>query len=93
VIVSGVSVINKLNISSPHPIGDKEVLGSFEDLYEAFVHFFSRGAPAERFMANEDAVDRIVTTIEDKHLRAQVKYFIFIFNINFFSITLAGMLH
>jgi len=53
VIVSGVNIINKLNISSPNPIGDKEMLNGFEDLYEAFVHFFSRGAPAERFMANE----------------------------------------
>jgi hypothetical protein len=74
VIVSGVNVINKMNITSPNQIGDKEVLNGFEDLYEAFVHFFSRGAPAERFMANENAFDRIVAAIEDKDLRAQVKF-------------------
>jgi hypothetical protein len=72
VIVSGVNVINRLNISSPNPIGDKEVMNGFEDLYETFVHFFSSGAPAERFMANEDAFDKIVAAIEDKQLRAQV---------------------
>ena len=63
------------------------MLNGFEDLYEAFVHFFSRGAPAERFMANEgklhannvfnntilDAFDKIIATLEDKHeLRVQV---------------------
>uniref|UniRef100_A0A1I8B950 Uncharacterized protein n=1 Tax=Meloidogyne hapla TaxID=6305 RepID=A0A1I8B950_MELHA len=71
VIVSGVSVINNLNISSPNPIGDKEMLGGFEDLYEVFVHFFTRGAPAERFMANDVTFDKIVSAIEDKQLRAQ----------------------
>lgn len=54
------------------------MLGSYDDLYEAFVHFFSRGAPAERFMANDDAFDKMVTTIEDKHLRAQVQLFYYI---------------
>lgn len=71
VIVSGVDVINQLNISSPNTIEDKEVLNGFEDLYEAFVHFFTRGAPAERFMANEAAFDKIIATVEDKHLRTQ----------------------
>ncbi|KAL3121071.1 hypothetical protein niasHT_005331 [Heterodera trifolii] len=71
VIVSGVSMVNKLNISSPNPIADKEVLNGFEDLYEAFVHFFTRGAPAERCMVNDAAFDRMVHTVEDKHLRAQ----------------------
>nr|CAD2175662.1 unnamed protein product [Meloidogyne enterolobii]CAD2200723.1 unnamed protein product [Meloidogyne enterolobii] len=71
VIVSGVSVINNLNISSPNPIGDKEMLGGFEDLYEVFVHFFTRGAPAERFMANDLTFDKIVSAIEDNQLHAQ----------------------
>lgn len=72
VIVSGISMVNKLNVSSANPIGDKEVLNGFEDLYEAFVHFFSRGAPAERYMADDKAFEKMLSAIEDKHLRAQV---------------------
>uniref|UniRef100_A0A914LWP1 ADP-dependent glucokinase n=1 Tax=Meloidogyne incognita TaxID=6306 RepID=A0A914LWP1_MELIC len=47
------------------------MLGGFEDLYEVFVHFFTRGAPAERFMANDLTFDKIVSAIEDNQLHAQ----------------------
>lgn len=73
-IVSGVSMVNKLNISSANSIGDKEVLNGFEDLFEAFVYFFSRGAPAERYMANDEAFNKMVGAIEDKYMRAQVSF-------------------
>jgi hypothetical protein len=82
-------VINQLNISSPNTIEDKEVLNGFEDLYEAFVHFFTRGAPAERFMANEAAFDKIIATVEDKHLRTQV----FTLHFKFFSWKISGSLN
>jgi hypothetical protein len=61
-----------LNISSENAIRDNGVLNSASELYETFVHFFTRGAPAERFMADETTFDRLVVAIENKQLRMQV---------------------
>ncbi|KAI6217535.1 hypothetical protein M3Y95_01214000 [Aphelenchoides besseyi] len=68
-ILSGVGLINKLNLSSAE-VCDHEVIGNLKELYEAFIYFFSRGAPAERYCADEDAFQRLATAVEDKNLRA-----------------------
>ncbi|CAK5029842.1 unnamed protein product [Meloidogyne enterolobii] len=47
------------------------IVSGVSDLYEVFVHFFTRGAPAERFMANDLTFDKIVSAIEDNQLHAQ----------------------
>ncbi|KAI1706031.1 ADP-specific phosphofructokinase/Glucokinase conserved region domain-containing protein [Ditylenchus destructor] len=70
VIVTGVDLANKLNVST-ESIGDKEVLTSLEDLYETFLHFFSKGAPAERYMADENSFDKIISMAEQRVLKAQ----------------------
>ncbi|KAI6216455.1 hypothetical protein M3Y99_01820700 [Aphelenchoides fujianensis] len=69
VILSGVNLVNKLNLSSPE-VTDHEVIGNLKELYEAFIYFFSRGAPAERYLGDEDAFQRLVSAAEDKNLRA-----------------------
>lgn len=47
VVFSGVALANKLNITS-QDIQDKKIINTMKDLYQTFVHFFSRGAAAER---------------------------------------------
>lgn len=72
VVVSGVNLLNHLNITDlPSNAGDKEVLGSKDDLLEVFTHFFSKGAPAERYMADEQTFNRIIALTEDTNFRAQ----------------------
>ena len=41
---------SRMNISLDRIISDNAIINSPEELYETFVHFFSRGAPAERYM-------------------------------------------
>lgn len=71
IITSGVSLMNRMNISLDRIISDNAIINSPEELYETFVHFFSRGAPAERYMADESLFQKIIDAIEDKNLRAQ----------------------
>lgn len=47
VIVSGIQVIENLNTTCEKG-KDHESLETLDDLHETFVHFFQRGAPAER---------------------------------------------
>lgn len=68
--MSGVSVINYLNVTTPS-IGDKEILNDFSDLYKTFTHFFSLGAPAERFMADHEMFNKLVSLVETKDIRTQ----------------------
>lgn len=68
-IVSGVGVVNQLNLSSD-AVCDHELLGGLKDLYETFIYFFSRGAPAERHMGDEEAFDKLSSVVEDKKQRA-----------------------
>jgi hypothetical protein len=51
--------MNKLNASGVDA-GDKPQLNSVNDLYGTFIHFFSKGAPAERYMADEDTFQLLV---------------------------------
>jgi len=66
VIMQGVSMMNKINVTTIEKIEDHEELNSLADLYSTFVHFFSKGAPAERFMANEDAFAVLTKLAESK---------------------------
>jgi hypothetical protein len=71
VILSGVNLVNKLNLTSAE-VRDHEILGSLKELYETFIYFFSQGAPAERYLGDEEAFQRLVTATEDKNMRAHV---------------------
>lgn len=73
VILSGVGLVNKLNLSSPE-VCDHEILGNLKELYETFIYFFSQGAPAERYLGAEDAFQRLVTAAEEKSMRAHVSF-------------------
>uniref|UniRef100_A0A915E3A1 Uncharacterized protein n=1 Tax=Ditylenchus dipsaci TaxID=166011 RepID=A0A915E3A1_9BILA len=70
VIVSGIDLVGRLNVTS-EAIGDKEVLNGLDDLYEVFAHFFSKGAPAERYMADEASFEKLVSLTEANQLRVQ----------------------
>lgn len=71
-ILSGVSLINKMNLSSTE-VCDHEILGNLKELYETFIYFFSQGAPAERYLGDEGAFQRLVTAAEEKNMRAHVR--------------------
>uniref|UniRef100_A0A914DQ06 ADP-dependent glucokinase n=1 Tax=Acrobeloides nanus TaxID=290746 RepID=A0A914DQ06_9BILA len=74
VVVSGVSLMNKLNASGVDA-GDKSQLNSVNDLYGTFIHFFSKGAPAERYMADEDTFQLLVK-IATEHREIKPMYHI-----------------
>lgn len=63
-----------MNLSSTE-VSDHQILNSLNELYETFVYFFGQGAPAERYLGSEDAFQRLVTAMEDKNMRAHVRYF------------------
>uniref|UniRef100_A0AC34QQ58 ADP-dependent glucokinase n=1 Tax=Panagrolaimus sp. JU765 TaxID=591449 RepID=A0AC34QQ58_9BILA len=65
-IMSGVNIMNKINASVPERIEDHEQLNSLDDLYSTFLHFFSKGAPVERFMANEEVFEILTKLAESK---------------------------
>ena len=70
VIVSGVNMMNKINASIGETVGDHESLENLDQLSETFLHFFSKGAPAERFVADEDTFDKLVGMTESKDIKA-----------------------
>jgi hypothetical protein len=72
VIVSGVNMMNKINASIGETVGDHESLENLDQLSETFLHFFSKGAPAERFVADEDTFDKLVGMTESKDIKAHV---------------------
>lgn len=72
VIMSGVTIMNKLNESIPERIEDHEELHSVDELYSTFLHFFSKGAPAERFMANEEVFDMLAKMADNKEIKVHV---------------------
>lgn len=58
VVVSGVGLLQALAVD-PGAGSDHEVLRSKEDLKEAFIHYMSRGAAAERFFSDQEVFHRI----------------------------------
>ena len=72
VIVSGVSMMNKINTTVGESVGDHESLENFDQLSETFLHFFSKGAPAERFVSDEDTFDKLISLTESKDIKAHV---------------------
>lgn len=63
VVVSGVALLRALGLSpGPGPGLDHEVLGSLEDLSQAFSFFLSRGAAAERFFSDAELFKNISQT-------------------------------
>uniref|UniRef100_A0A914PNG0 Uncharacterized protein n=1 Tax=Panagrolaimus davidi TaxID=227884 RepID=A0A914PNG0_9BILA len=58
--------MNQLNVTVAENHADHQTMDSMEELYETFIHFFSKGAPAERFMANEEAFEKLVRLTENK---------------------------
>ncbi|KAM3608666.1 uncharacterized protein V6R79_002635 [Siganus canaliculatus] len=58
VVVSGVGLLQALAVD-PGVGMDHEVLHSKEDLKEAFIHYMSRGAAAERFFSDKEVFQRI----------------------------------
>ena len=65
-------MMNQLNISVGENIGDHETMDSLEELYETFIHFFSKGAPAERFMADDASFEKLVRLTENKDQKVHV---------------------
>ncbi|KAJ1354317.1 hypothetical protein KIN20_011211 [Parelaphostrongylus tenuis] len=70
VIVSGTQIIESLNTTVEKGM-DHESLDSLEDLHETFIHFFQRGAPAERYMSSEATFETVVRQVEAAIPRAQ----------------------
>lgn len=64
VVVSAVGLVNKLNASGLD-VGDKPMLNNSNDLYSAFLHFFSKGAPAERYMADEKTFELMLKIVSE----------------------------
>ena len=79
VIMQGVNVMNKVNVTTIEKIEDHEELNSLADLYSTFVHFFSKGAPAERFMANEDAFEVLTKLAESKDEKVHVGFHAYLY--------------
>uniref|UniRef100_A0A7E4VT23 ADP-dependent glucokinase n=1 Tax=Panagrellus redivivus TaxID=6233 RepID=A0A7E4VT23_PANRE len=69
VIVSGVGTMNQINATGRRQ-QHHDVMHSLDDLYENFVHFFSQGAPAERYMEDELSFEKLVRITESKSLKA-----------------------
>ncbi|RCN44609.1 ADP-specific Phosphofructokinase/Glucokinase region [Ancylostoma caninum] len=70
VIVSGIQIIENLNTTCERG-KDHESLETLDDLHETFVHFFQRGAPAERYMSSESTFETVVRQAEAVIPRAQ----------------------
>ncbi|KAK6054690.1 hypothetical protein COOONC_07806, partial [Cooperia oncophora] len=70
VIVSGTQIIENLNTTCEKG-KDHENLESLSDLHETFIHFFQRGAPAERYMSSEGTFETVVRQVESALPRAQ----------------------
>ncbi|ETN69811.1 ADP-specific Phosphofructokinase/Glucokinase conserved region [Necator americanus] len=70
VIVSGIQIIENLNTTCEKG-KDHESLETLDDLHETFVHFFQRGAPAERYMSSESTFETVVRQAEAAIPRAQ----------------------
>ncbi|WKX93025.1 hypothetical protein Q1695_010781 [Nippostrongylus brasiliensis] len=70
VIVSGTQIIESLNTTCEKG-KDHESLESLADLHETFVHFFQRGAPAERYTSSESTFETVVRQVEAAIPRAQ----------------------
>ncbi|VDD90918.1 unnamed protein product [Enterobius vermicularis] len=60
-IVSGTALLERMN-STTNRREDHEVLNNINDLYEAFTYFFSRGAPSERHMSDEETFQNLIYT-------------------------------
>lgn len=62
-IVSGTKLLSKMKIGPAPPV-DHEIMNSMDQFRETFALFFSRGAPGERYMSNEEVFRNLVHVAE-----------------------------
>lgn len=63
-IIGGAHLMTNLNLE-PGGSADHESINSFNEFQETFSHFFSQGAPAERFVANKEVFQQAVKMAEN----------------------------
>jgi hypothetical protein len=65
-IVSGTALLDRLNLTSTTSgaARDHAVLSNADELRETFTHFFSIGAPTERYLADKETFAKLVATAE-----------------------------
>lgn len=62
-IVSGAQLLSRMKIEPADPI-DHDDIKSMDHFREAYTLFFSRGAPGERYMSNEELFSELVRVSE-----------------------------
>ena len=63
-IVSALSVFDKLNIKTSSSARNHDVINTLQDLEECFSFYFMKCAAAERFVADGDVFKKIVQAAE-----------------------------
>lgn len=62
--MSGVSLLNRLNVSASESRLDRPELQSIDHVEQAFAHFFKMGAPAERHTSDAKTFNLMLSVAE-----------------------------